>query len=74
MGLISQVVLVHQNLFTRPVARQDSSPDIAHFVSGKILSVTLILTWPVCVCVCGGGSGEGGGGEGGEQYLSFYTK
>ena len=51
-------------MITRPVARQDSSPNIAHFVSG--------MTW-VCVCVWGGGGGGGGGGRGGGgQYLSLY--
>ena len=43
---------------TRPVARQDCWPDIAHFVSGKFLvrDLDFDMTW-VCVCVwrCGWG-------------------
>ena len=38
-------------MVTRPVARQDSSPDIAHFVSGKLCDLDFDMT-SVCVCVC----------------------
>ena len=47
---------------TRPIARQDSSPDIAHFVSGKFCDLNFDMTLGVCVCVCVGGGGGGGGG------------
>ena len=52
---------------TRPVARQDSSPDIAHFVSGNFCDLDFNMTW-----VCVGGGGGGGRGGGGVQYLSLY--
>ena len=51
---------------TRPVARQDSSPDIAHFVSGKfyVHDLDFDMTWVcVCVCVCVWRGVRGGGGE-----------
>ena len=35
---------------TRPVARQDSLPDIARFVSGKFCDLDFDMTW-VCVYV-----------------------
>ena len=61
---------------TRPVARQDSSPDIAHFVSGKfyVRDLDFDMTYVcvcVCVCVCGGGRGGGGGRAG---SICLYTK
>ena len=46
-------------MVTRPVARQDSSPDIAHFVSGKLCDLDFDMT-SVCVCVCVEGCGVGG--------------
>ena len=32
-------------LLTRPVTRQDSSPDIAYFVSGKLCDLNFDMTW-----------------------------
>ena len=46
---------------TRPVARQDSLPDIAHFVSGKIL-----FLWE------GGWGGGGGIGWGGDCTVQNF--
>ena len=42
---------------TRPVARQDSSPDIAHFVFGQfyVCDLDFDMTWG-----CGGWGGVGG--------------
>ena len=42
---------------TRPVARQDSSPDIAHIVSGKCLVRDLDIVVVVVVVVGVGGWG-----------------
>ena len=50
-----------QGILTKPIARQDSSPDIAHFVSGKFyvhdLDFDMTRVW-----VCGWVLVEGGGG------------
>ena len=58
--------MFQRDWLTRPVPRQDSSPDIAHFVSGKLLvrDLDFDTTWgficSVCVCVWVGGGGAGG--------------
>ena len=46
----------------RPVTWQYSSPDIAHFISGKFCDLDFDMTcvYGVCVCVCVGGGGGGG--------------
>ena len=53
---------------TRPFARQDRSPDIAHFVSGKFCDLDFDMTW-LGVCVC-----RAGGGGDGESSICLYTK
>ena len=42
---------MYGKFITRPVTRQDSSPDIAHFVSGKFYVRDLDFDM-TCVCVC----------------------
>ena len=57
---------------TRPVTRQDSSPDIAHFVSGKFYVRDLDFDILMCVCVCVCVWWGKGGGWGGS--ICLYTK
>ena len=56
---------------TRPVVRQDSLPDIAHFVSGKFLVCDLDfdMTW----CEVGWGWGGVGEGKGGRLQPAKYS-